>query len=41
MKANIVGGWYLAVVLVFAAVDMPFDLPVGDLSRFLNKRKTD
>ncbi|KAJ7369117.1 GPR1/FUN34/yaaH family-domain-containing protein [Mycena albidolilacea] len=39
--ANIVGGWYLAVVLVFAAVDMPFDLPVGDLSRFLNKRKTD
>ncbi|KAJ7792358.1 hypothetical protein B0H14DRAFT_2931555 [Mycena olivaceomarginata] len=25
----------------FAAVDMPFDLPVGDLSRFLNKRKTD
>ncbi|KAJ7289813.1 GPR1/FUN34/yaaH family-domain-containing protein, partial [Mycena rebaudengoi] len=33
--ANIVGGWYLAVVLVFAAVEMPFDLPVGDLSGFL------
>ncbi|KAJ7919423.1 GPR1/FUN34/yaaH family-domain-containing protein, partial [Mycena leptocephala] len=25
--ANIVGGWYLAVVLIFAAVEMPFDLP--------------
>ncbi|KAK6991790.1 transcriptional activator of ethanol catabolism AlcS [Favolaschia claudopus] len=39
--ANIVGGWYLAVVLIFAAVEMPFSLPVGDLSRFLNKRKVD
>jgi len=39
--ANIVGGWYLAVVLIFAAVEMPFFLPVGDLSGFLQKRKID
>ncbi|KAJ7681924.1 hypothetical protein DFH06DRAFT_284327 [Mycena polygramma] len=39
--ANIVGGWYLAVVLIFAAVEMPFDLPVGDLSGFLKRRKVD
>ncbi|KAF7337227.1 Transcriptional activator of ethanol catabolism AlcS [Mycena sanguinolenta] len=37
--ANVVGGWYLAVVLVFAAVEMPFELPVGDLSGFLSKKK--
>jgi len=37
--ANILGGWYLAAVLIFAAVDMPFNLPVGDLSRFLNRTK--
>ncbi|KAJ7737409.1 GPR1/FUN34/yaaH family-domain-containing protein [Mycena maculata] len=39
--ANIVGGWYLAVVLIFAAVEMPFSLPVGDLSGFLKRKKTD
>ncbi|KAJ7167864.1 GPR1/FUN34/yaaH family-domain-containing protein [Mycena filopes] len=39
--ANVVGGWYLAVVLLFAAVEMPFDLPVGDLSGFLVRRKVD
>ncbi|KAJ6529347.1 hypothetical protein B0H19DRAFT_1274378 [Mycena capillaripes] len=33
--ANIVGGCYLAVVLIFAAVDMPFAHPLGDLSGFL------
>ncbi|KAJ7508789.1 GPR1/FUN34/yaaH family-domain-containing protein [Mycena galericulata] len=38
--ANVVGGWYLAAVLIFAATEMPFNLPVGDLSGFL-KRKTD
>ncbi|KAJ7181453.1 GPR1/FUN34/yaaH family-domain-containing protein, partial [Mycena crocata] len=32
---NILSGWYLATVLVFAAVEMPFNLPVGDLSGFL------
>ncbi|KAJ7098544.1 GPR1/FUN34/yaaH family-domain-containing protein, partial [Mycena belliarum] len=39
--ANITSGWYLAAVLVMAAVDMPFDLPVGDLSGFLKRRKRD
>ncbi|KAF8161950.1 GPR1/FUN34/yaaH family-domain-containing protein [Mycena galopus ATCC 62051] len=39
--ANVAGGWYLAVVLIFAAVEMPFDLPVGDLSGFLQRKKTD
>ncbi|KAJ6555396.1 GPR1/FUN34/yaaH family-domain-containing protein [Mycena vulgaris] len=39
--ANIVGGWYLATVLIFAAVEMPFDLPVGDLSGFLKRKKTE
>ncbi|KAJ7127651.1 GPR1/FUN34/yaaH family-domain-containing protein, partial [Mycena epipterygia] len=32
---NIVCGWYLAVGLIFAAGEMPFTLPVGDLSGFL------
>ncbi|KAJ7739146.1 GPR1/FUN34/yaaH family-domain-containing protein [Mycena metata] len=39
--ANIVGGWYLAAGLIMAAVNMPFGLPVGDLTRFLNRRKVD
>ncbi|KAJ7654906.1 GPR1/FUN34/yaaH family-domain-containing protein [Mycena rosella] len=30
--ANILAGWYLAAVLVLAAVEMPWALPVGDLS---------
>ncbi|KAJ7901368.1 GPR1/FUN34/yaaH family-domain-containing protein [Mycena leptocephala] len=38
--ANIVGGWYLAVVLIFAAVEMPFDLPVGDLQDSSRGRRT-
>ncbi|KAJ7127659.1 GPR1/FUN34/yaaH family-domain-containing protein [Mycena epipterygia] len=38
---NILCGWYLAVVLIFAAVDMPWALPVGDLSGFLKRRKVD
>jgi hypothetical protein len=29
------------VVLIFAAVEMPFDLPVGDLSGFLKRKKND
>ncbi|KAJ7481915.1 GPR1/FUN34/yaaH family-domain-containing protein [Mycena latifolia] len=37
--ANIVGGWYLAAALLFEAVEMPFKLPVGDLSRVLKKRR--
>ncbi|KAJ6605949.1 GPR1/FUN34/yaaH family-domain-containing protein, partial [Mycena sp. CBHHK59/15] len=36
--ANIVGGWYLALVLIFATVEMPFNLPVGDLSGFLKRK---
>jgi succinate-acetate transporter protein len=37
--ANILGGWYLFLVLILASVEMPFDLPVGDLSWFLKKRQ--
>jgi len=36
---NCIDGWYLAVILVFAAVDMPVNLPVGDLSWFLKGKK--
>ncbi|GAA6001533.1 hypothetical protein JCM10207_006711 [Rhodosporidiobolus poonsookiae] len=32
-------GFYLVLVQVFEAVDMPFALPVGDLSRFWPKKK--
>jgi hypothetical protein len=28
-------GWYLFMVLVLASVDFPFDLPVGDLSKYI------
>ncbi|KAJ7618777.1 GPR1/FUN34/yaaH family-domain-containing protein [Roridomyces roridus] len=39
--ANITGGWYLGIVLIFAAVEMPVFLPVGDLSGFLKKKKAE
>ena len=30
-------GWYLFFALMFAGVEFPLSLPVGDLSRFLAK----
>ncbi|GAA5828753.1 hypothetical protein JCM11251_005860 [Rhodosporidiobolus azoricus] len=32
-------GFYLVLVQIFEAVDMPFELPVGDLTRFWPKKK--
>ncbi|THV06387.1 hypothetical protein K435DRAFT_773336 [Dendrothele bispora CBS 962.96] len=37
--ANVCIAWYLVTSLIMATVDMPFTLPVGDLSGFLAKRK--
>ncbi|KAJ7176138.1 GPR1/FUN34/yaaH family-domain-containing protein [Mycena crocata] len=37
--ANVVAGWYLALVLMVAAAELPLDLPVGDLSRFLQRKR--
>lgn len=37
-QADVVGGWYLAFALIFESVDMPFRLPLGDLSNFLRRK---
>lgn len=34
-------GFYLVVVQLFESVDMPFTLPVGDMSGLWPKKKTD
>ncbi|THV06389.1 hypothetical protein K435DRAFT_834304 [Dendrothele bispora CBS 962.96] len=39
--ANACIAWYLFASLLFRAVDMPFTLPVGDLSGFMRKRNRD
>lgn len=36
--ADVVGGWYLALALICESVDMPFRLPLGNLSNFLRRR---
>ncbi|KAF5334868.1 hypothetical protein D9758_014279 [Tetrapyrgos nigripes] len=36
--ANVAIAWYLFSALILASVDMPFSLPVGDLSGFLKRR---
>lgn len=39
--ASCISAWYIAASLIFVSASMPFELPLGDLSRFLvNKNKS-